>query len=245
MHDERALQVARTVAEGVEHSLKIGRSPYADPFLTSALLSIRLPLYPNLRLHLHSDFAPELVHNLIVSKLDLALITNPGPNRKLTTTKVSEAPLYVVLPPESPLLQKEAVKLTDLAKETWILFEKKAHPILYDTILRRAEEEGITVRDGQKFLTPEDAAQLVSEHLGIAFVAMPGAMRIAQCGAQVRPVDDPSLTLTVCLASRADNGSKLVSEFARAFMRRISQVKKPSQSEKEITPGESTVKLAS
>ncbi len=39
MHDERAIEVAKAVSEGVESVLTIGRSPYADPFLTSALLS--------------------------------------------------------------------------------------------------------------------------------------------------------------------------------------------------------------
>lgn len=244
VHDERALQAARTVAEGVEHVLKIGRSPYADPSLTSALLSIRLPLYPDLHVSLHSDFAPELVHDLVVSKLDLALIANPGSNRKITTTKVTEAPLYTVLPDGSPLLAKEVVTLADLGDETWILFEKKAHPLMYETILRRADELGIAVKNGQKVLSAEDAANLVSERLGIAFVSMTGAMRIAQQGANVRPIDDPALISTVCLASRADNRSKLVSEFARAFMRRISQVRKPPQSIKEAFPGDGTLQIA-
>lgn len=229
LHDERAVQAARAVSEGVESVLTIGRSPYADPFLTSALLSIHLPLYPNLRINLHSDFAPELVHDLIVSKLDLALIANPGPNRKLTATKVSEAPMYAVLPEGSTLLENDSVTLADLAEYTWILFERKAHPGMYDTILRRAAEEEIVIRDSQKVLTAEDAAQLVSEGLGVAFVSMTGAQRIAQRGAFVRPIADKELQLQVCLASRADNRSKLVSEFARAFMRRISQVRKPPQ----------------
>jgi DNA-binding transcriptional LysR family regulator len=113
LHDERAVQSARAVAEGVESVLAIGRSPYTDPFLTSALLSIHLPLYPNLRINLHSDFAPELIHDLIVSKLDLALIANPGPNRKLTTTKVTGGPMYVVLPENCGLSAKESVTLSD------------------------------------------------------------------------------------------------------------------------------------
>ena len=233
LHDERALLAARTVSEGAENVLTIGRSPYIDPFLTSALLAIRLPLYPNLSVQLHSDFAPDLVHDLIVSKIDLALITNPEPNRKLTTTMVVEAPMYAVLPKESPLLAKPTVNLLDLADYTWILFEKKAHPTMHDTILRRATEEGIAVKNGQNVLTAEDAAQLVSEDMGIAFVSMPGALKIQQQGANVRPIDDPALMLQVFLASRADNRSKLVSEFARAFMRRILQVKKPPQSVKD------------
>jgi DNA-binding transcriptional LysR family regulator len=228
-HDERALQAARAVTEGVEHLLKIGRSPYADPFLTSALLSIHLPLYPKLRIDLHSDFAPELIHALLVSKLDLALIANPGPNRKLTTTKVSEAPLYAVLPEHSSLLEKDSVSLLDLAEYRWIMFDRKAHPNMHDAILRRSAEEEIVVRNGPTVLTAEDAAQLVKEDLGIAFVNMTGALRVAQHGAQVRPIDDKELRVEVCLASKADNRSKLVSEFARSFMRRISQVRKPPQ----------------
>ena len=229
MHDERAIEVAKAVTEGVESILNIGRSPFCDPILTSTLLSIHLPLYPNLHVHLHSDFAPELIHDLAVSKLDLALIANPGSNRKLTTAKVSESPLYVVLPEDSPLAGQDSVTLLDLKDERWILFERKAHPDMYDAILRRAAEEEIVFRDGQKFLTAEDAAQLVSESLGVAFLSMPGALRIAERGSIVRPLDDKELQLQVCLASRAENRSKLISEFVRAFMRRIAHVKKPPQ----------------
>jgi DNA-binding transcriptional LysR family regulator len=229
VHNERAIEAARAAIEGVESVLYIGRSPYADPFLTSALLSIHLPLYPNLHVHLHSDYVPELIHDLMVSKLDLALVENPGPNRKLTTTKVSESPLYVVIPEASELAAKDALALQDLKDERWILFERKAHPDMFDAILRRAAEEEIVIRDGQRVLTAEDAAQLVSEDLGIAFVGMPGALRIAQHGAVVRPLYDKELQVQVCLASRADNRSKLVSEFVRAFMRRINTVRKPPQ----------------
>jgi DNA-binding transcriptional LysR family regulator len=229
MHDERAIEVAKAVTEGTESVLTIGRSPFADPFLTSALLAIHLPLYPNLHVHLHSDFAPELVHDLTVSKLDLALVANPGSNRKLTTTKVSESPLYVVLPERSPLAAKSSLTLLDLSDERWILFERKAHPDMYDAILRRAAEEEIVFRNGQKVLTAEDAAQLVAENLGVAFTSMTGALRIADRGAIVRPLEDKELLLAVYLVSRADNRPKLVSEFVRAFMRRIAQVAKPPQ----------------
>ena len=48
----------------------------------------------------------------------MALVANPGPNRKLTTSKVSEAPLYVILPANSPIAAKDVVTLADLAEET-------------------------------------------------------------------------------------------------------------------------------
>ena len=81
---------------------------------------------------------------------------------------------------------------------------------------------------GDRF-TAEDAAQPVSENLGITSLSMPGALRISERGAIVRPLLDKELHTQACLVSRADNRSKLVSEFVRAFMRRISSVKKPPQ----------------
>ena len=229
IHNERAVQVARDASEGIDAILTIGRSPFADPLLTSTLLSVHLPMYPNLKLNLHSDFTPDLVHDLSVSKLDIAFIANPAPNKKLTMTKVTESPLYIVLPEESALAELKVVTLKDLQEQTWITFERKAHPRVYDAIFRRAHEEDIVVRDGFKFLDAEEAAQLVSENMGVAFLTEAGARRLSTKGAVVRPLSDPELRNTICIASRADNKSKLVSEFTRAFMRRAGQVFNPPQ----------------
>jgi DNA-binding transcriptional LysR family regulator len=75
--------------------------------LISTLFSIRLPLHPNLLLSMQSDFAPELVHGLSTSKLDLALIAHPGANRKLTMTKIADAPFYIAIPEDHPSRPKK------------------------------------------------------------------------------------------------------------------------------------------
>jgi hypothetical protein len=46
--------------KGSQSQLTIGRSPYLDPSIVPALFSVRLPLFPNLNIHMQSDFAPEL-----------------------------------------------------------------------------------------------------------------------------------------------------------------------------------------
>ncbi|HEV3439770.1 MAG TPA: LysR family transcriptional regulator [Gemmata sp.] len=102
LHHERAIQFAKEASEGVESHLTIGHSPFVDQGLVSALLSIRLPLHPGLAIHMQSDFAPELVHGLLASSLDLALIANPAANRKLTMAKISEAPFYIAIPEDHP-----------------------------------------------------------------------------------------------------------------------------------------------
>jgi DNA-binding transcriptional LysR family regulator len=77
LHGERAFQAARRAARGDDVVLNIGRSPYTDPFLVSTLLSIRLPLFPHLRVELTSQFSCELVHQVLGGSLDL------GPHDKI------------------------------------------------------------------------------------------------------------------------------------------------------------------
>lgn len=236
VHYERAIQHAKAAEEGVEAHLTIGHSPFIDPVIVSTLLSIHLPLHPSLIVHMQSDFAPELIHGLLTSKLDLAFITSPGSNRKLTTTKVSEFPFYIALREDDALAREPSLRLNDLQESPWILFDRKVHPLMHDLILRRAAEENIVVNNNQNVFSADEAFQLVQEGMGVAFLTMTSATKSVRPGIQVRPLIDAELRLEVCLSSRADNRSKLVSEFARAFMKRITQVLKPSQMTLPIIP---------
>ncbi len=191
--------------------------------------SVRLPLYPNLLLHVQSDFAPELVHGLLTGRLDLALIAHPSPNRKLTMTKITEAPFYIAIPENHPLVSKDVLTLEDLRGCTWIMFDRKVHPMLHDLIFRRAAEEGIAYRNNQNVLAADEAFQLVADNVGVAFLTMASALRTKMPGVAVRLLVDKELRVELYLASRADNRSQLVSEFARGFMKRIEQIIAPPQ----------------
>ena len=59
---DRAVNSARGRSDSAEALLRLGKSPYADPFLVSTLLSVRLPLYPQLKLALSSNFSAILAH---------------------------------------------------------------------------------------------------------------------------------------------------------------------------------------
>ncbi len=57
LHAERAVQGGRAANQDAEVFLNVGRSPYTDPFLTTTLLSIRLPLFPQLKIELTQQFS--------------------------------------------------------------------------------------------------------------------------------------------------------------------------------------------
>lgn len=222
LHEERAFQAARAVMQNVEQVLNVGRSPYTDPFLTSTLLSIRLPLFPQLRIAVSNQFSYDLIHDLLAGELDLAIATEPPESRRLTMAKVAEAPFYIAMSEEHELARQRSITLDALSDRPWVLFERRIHPPVYDAVMQLAQERRVVPTEVQHVVAPEDAFPFIADGAGIAFVVKSGAIRIARDGITVRPLAEDALTLKTYLASRAEERSKVVSELVRTFMRKLS-----------------------
>lgn len=220
LHAEKAINVARAANDGHEQIIAAGHTPYIDSALKLLLLSIHLPLYPNVRVQLHSDFSFDLIHGLLAAELNVALVAWPPVSPSLTLVEVSHTPLYIALPETHPCARMAEVPIKDLAQDQWILFNRRIHPLLYDRILHCAKENGIAPKDVHYIVTAEEAAHLVKEHAGVAFMAKPVAESNEQPGVIVRPIAEKSLWVKTYLVLRANESSRMVNEFARAFLRK-------------------------
>jgi DNA-binding transcriptional LysR family regulator len=229
LHAERAVQAARAAGHNAEMILNIGRSPYADPFFTSTLLATRLPLHPRLRLNLSSGFSCDLAHEVMTGELDVALVIEPPESNLLTGLQIDESPFYIVMSQEDELASYPSIALDQLAGKPWVLFQRQSHPPLYDLIRKLTREQRIIPSGLQHFLVPEEAIPLLNEPGGVIIVAKSGALRIARAGLTMRPLDETKLMMKTLLISRADNGSQVVSELVRSFMRRMSHLKIDNQ----------------
>jgi DNA-binding transcriptional LysR family regulator len=139
-HGKRATQAVHAAAREIESVLSIGRSPYIDPFLVSTLLTVRLPLFPHLKLDLPSRFSLDLVHDVLAGTLDLAMVTDPPESPVLSTVLISESPFFITMSAEDDLAQRQQLALDDLSGREWVLFESHVHPPLYEQILNLAEK---------------------------------------------------------------------------------------------------------
>lgn len=229
MYAERAHQAARSAMQDADTILHVGRSPYTDPYLVSTLHSIQLPLYNRLKVEVSSQFSCELIEAILSGALDVALATEPPESPLLTTVKVSEAPFYIAMSRRDKLANSPSVTMEALANHCWILFDRRLHPPLYDDVLHLAERKGVVPRTIRHVTAPEEAFPYLSDGECVAFVVKAGALLLSRNGVTVRPLITPELTLRTYLASRADNDSKLLSEFVRAFMRKLSPPKKDAQ----------------
>jgi DNA-binding transcriptional LysR family regulator len=229
LHVERAIQSGRTVKEGSEVVLNVGRSPYTDPFLITTLLSVRLPLYPRLKIELAHQFSLDLIREVLAGGLDVAIVTEPPESKRLTMLKVAESPFYIALSEEDELAYESGITLEALAGRPWVIFERRLHPPVYDAVMRLAEEREAFPASIQHIVVPEDAYPFIVDGSGVAFVVKSGAIRIARDGVTVRPLAEDVLTLNTYLVSRADDNSKVVSELVRAFIRKLSTYSKAPQ----------------
>lgn len=222
LHVERAVASGRSAKENAELVLNVGRSPYTDPFLITTLMSVKLALYPQLKIELSQQFSCDLIHEVLAGSLDLAIANEPPPSRRLTTVKVAESPFYIAMSEEDNLANERSVKLNELADRPWVIFERRMHPPVYDAVMRHAEEQNVAPAKLHHIVVPEDAYPFVADDGALAFVVKSGAIRIARDGITVRPLAEEALMLKTYLASRADDNSKVVSELVRAFMRKLS-----------------------
>jgi len=229
LYGERAFQAARSAMQNVDVVLNVGRSPYTDPFLISTLHSVRLPRFSRLRIEWSSLFSYDLVHELLAGALDLAFVTQPPETPLLTTVQVAESPFYIGISKEDELARQSSLTLEAIANRCWILFERRLHPPLYDSILRAAEEKNVAPAKIQHITGPEEAFPFVADATCVAFLVKAGAVRLARNGVTVRPLVEDTLSLKTYLASRADNESKVASALVRAFMRKVPE---PDQAKK-------------
>lgn len=229
LYGERAVQAARSVLQDADVPLYIGKSPYTDPFLISTLLSIELPLFPRLRIELSSQFSFDLVHDVLAGALDLAIATEPPESPLLSKVQIGESPFYIAMAKREELADHPSVTLEMMADRSWILFERRLHPPLYDSILRIAEQRKVRPAKIQHITMPEEAFPFVADGSAIAFVVKAGALLMARNGVTVRPLTEPELRLRTYLVSRADNETRIASELVRGFMRKMSSVMKGPQ----------------
>jgi DNA-binding transcriptional LysR family regulator len=235
LYAERAVQSARTVMQSMNEIFHVGRTPYADPFLVSTLLSIQLPLFPRLKIELISKSPIDLIDDLLAGVLDLAIAIEPPESPLLTCVQVAELPFYIAMARREELARYPSVSLDQMGGRRWILFERRLHPPLYDAIIQAATQRGISPLSIQHVTAPGEAFPFVADGSAIAFVVKAGALLMARNGVTVRPLNEASLQLKTCLVCRADDDSKISSEFVRAYPPPLrAKMREPTKCERGI-----------
>lgn len=229
LHADRAIHLARAAHYGQDSVLLVGHAPHADHAWVSALLTIRIPLFPKLKVHLTTNFATELIRGVLANELQIALVSAPPVDANLTIVPFAETQLCAVLPESHAAAQNEHVVLWDLAEDDWILFPRAVNYVIHDAIMETAAKAGVPIRQAHEVMTAQQALHLVSERAGIAILPKPSRIDLRADGVMILPLSDPSLSFKTSLVMRRDDDSKLVNEFGRTFLRQYVPTLRPDR----------------
>jgi len=228
-HAERAVLSARAVLDGPSKILNIGKSSYTEPILISTLQSIELPLFPEMRIKLWSNYSNELARQVGSGVLDLALITGVPHRPQLSLLNVADNPFFVAMLATDELSAYREINLEQMNRRNWMLLGKHANAYLYDMIHSVGADRSSYPLDTYQFTSPEEASELIREHNGLAFLPRSAAWRIARDGITMRPLAEPRLRLITSLAMCADTKSRLVSEFVKTAGRKFGTIAQNAQ----------------
>ena len=84
-----------------------------------------------------------------------------------------------------------------------------------------ARRNSIVPKHAHNIMSPQQAVDLVSEHVGVAILTEPTPPGLRADGVVVKPLSDAALCLETCVVMRADDDSRLVNEYVRAFSANI------------------------
>ena len=212
---DHAGRLARQAAEGHAGELSVGTFPSADVRILPALRPLIATHLPDLRLLLHSKYAVEPISGLQSGKLDIAFMRNPDDGAGLEVLELLRERIVLVLPSHHSLARRKRIPVKSLDDLPCITMERSLAPELHDataTLYREARIRMHAVSNADNVL---GHLQLVQEGLG--FALLPESLNaLLPNGVTIRPLDcDPIPTVSVVLAWKKGNDSRLVKEFVR------------------------------
>jgi DNA-binding transcriptional LysR family regulator len=85
-------------------------------------------------------------------------------------TLLFKEPLFALLPEGHALAHEPRVKLSDLAQERFVLFERDAAPVAFDAIMSACQRAGFSPRIGQDERSEQVMSGIVAGGLGVSII---------------------------------------------------------------------------
>ena len=212
---ERASHAAQRAARGETGALSVGFTASAafNAVVPNAIRTFRLA-HRDVVLRLEEANTTRLVAGLRDGTLDAAFIRPGLPDLgDLRLRVLSEEPLMAAVPSAHPAAGEAEIDLGQLSRDGLVLFPRHIGPVLYDEIMGAFRAAGLEPTIEQTAPQIASTINLVAAAIGVTLV--PASMtRIAVAGVTYRPIAGGGATTRLALATRRDERSKVVQNFA-------------------------------
>ncbi|MFD1953420.1 LysR family transcriptional regulator [Paenibacillus thailandensis] len=194
---------------GFPHSLGVSIIP-------QVVASFR-KLHPNVKFRFRQGMYPSLIRDMLKGEIDLAFISPfPESYEALCGEVLLTEELYAILPPGHPLSGEEAIHLSQLKDEVFVLFGEgySLRPIVWEA----CQEAGFTPQIGFEGEETETIRGLVAAGMGVSLLP---EMALYHTGplqpAKVRLLS-PKVTRTIGIIHRSNEKLPLVAKVFHNFL---------------------------
>jgi len=105
----------------LERKITVGAITTLAPYLMPQLLALSRARLPHLQVNLREDFRPDLTKAVIDGELDLAIVSLPVKDPRISVEPLFSETLLLVVGKPHPLASKPEVTIEDLVDQTFIL----------------------------------------------------------------------------------------------------------------------------
>ncbi len=104
----------------LERRITVGALPTIAPYLLVPLVAKCRKDYPNLTIYAREDFRPDLVRAVIDGELDLAIVTLPVKDARISIEPLLTEPLLLVVSKNHPFAGRKEISINDITDETFV-----------------------------------------------------------------------------------------------------------------------------
>ncbi len=215
---EEAQLEARRIGQGAEGRLRIGFVGSTTYGVIPNVLKSYRRHYPEVALGLFPMNNAGLRSALIRREIDIAIARPKLVDPEITSRQLVEEPLVAALPDTHRLADAGRIALSDLEKETLILYPEKPRPSFADHVLDLFRVEDLEPESRIFTMDFQTAISLVSVEVGGAIV--PASVGAAQRqGVRYVSISNPNATTAVSVNTRIDDQSVHVKHFVDIAVR--------------------------
>jgi DNA-binding transcriptional LysR family regulator len=192
----QAIDSARQAERGEAGLLRIGYVVSASYELLPPVLVEYRQRSPAVALHLMGRSAAEQVDMLVDGDLSIGFVRESSEHPDLDSELLFDEKLVAVLPTSHPGAERRSTRLSLLADDRFLLFDRSRAPGMYDKIVSSCVAAGFTPQIIQQDSDVQSVLGLVAGGLGVTIV--PASFRhLAIEGLTYRPLTDVSTTVAL------------------------------------------------
>ena len=165
---ERTEEAIRRLAGAGAGVMRISTECYTCYHWLPSLLKAFRRAHPRVEIQVVAKATEHPLPYLLDGRLDVAIVSDPVRDRRLTTRRLFDDEMVVIVEPRHPLATRRYVRAEDFAHETLLIYPPKEESTIYQEVLVPA---GVKPAELQQIELTEAIIELVKAGLGIAVLA--------------------------------------------------------------------------